>query len=265
MTVFLQLCCLFAVGAVAGWVLELFFRRIFSAKKWINPGFLNGPYLPLYGCGTLILYGVCDLELTVWAKILLCGVLTTAAEYLSGLFFLKVMKLRLWDYRGQWGNLQGLICPLFSLLWTALGTLFLFFVFPWLQNVLAWFAARPLSPFFLGMFYGVFLVDVGISLGLGARLRKLAAEAKEVLALEELKGYLYQQAKRLRKRVNFLLPLRSERSLRENIRAFLDSRRRTGADPDPGAGRSEDAGTHPLPEPDPSHPAGDRSEEERPS
>ncbi len=225
MQLFLQLACLFAVGAVIGWCIELVFRRLFTAKKWINPGFLNGPYLPLYGFGTVILYEISDLPLAVGWKIVLFGVLLTAVEYAAGILFIKGMKIKLWDYSRRWGNIQGIICPLFSLLWTAAGTLFLFFVYPWLQDVLAWFAERALSPFFLGVFYGVFLVDLGASFGLGARLRKLAAEARETLAYEELKAYLRQRAKKLRKKVSFLLPFRSDRSLKENIRAFLDSRR----------------------------------------
>ena len=42
------------------WVLELFFRRFFSTsnpeRKWINPGFCTGPYLPIYGSGLCVLY-----------------------------------------------------------------------------------------------------------------------------------------------------------------------------------------------------------------
>ena len=37
---------LFFVGSVLGWCTEVLFRRVFTAKKWINPGFLTGPYLP---------------------------------------------------------------------------------------------------------------------------------------------------------------------------------------------------------------------------
>ena len=43
-----------------GWVLELLFRRFLSGnnpeRKWINPGFMVGPYVPLYGSGLCILY-----------------------------------------------------------------------------------------------------------------------------------------------------------------------------------------------------------------
>ena len=57
--VFLIVLYLFFFGGVGGWVLELFFRRFFSGanpeRKWLNPGFLFGPCLPLYGFGTVLL------------------------------------------------------------------------------------------------------------------------------------------------------------------------------------------------------------------
>ena len=49
MNIFLILTFLFFIGSIGGWILELFFRKIASRGKWINPGFLVGPYLPLYG------------------------------------------------------------------------------------------------------------------------------------------------------------------------------------------------------------------------
>ena len=45
---------LFIIGAILGWILELFYRRFITMKKWINPGFLKGPYLPIYGIGVLM-------------------------------------------------------------------------------------------------------------------------------------------------------------------------------------------------------------------
>ena len=53
MNTFLKLAFLFYIGSSLGWVLELFFRRFISGnnpeRKWINPGFMVGPYVPLYG------------------------------------------------------------------------------------------------------------------------------------------------------------------------------------------------------------------------
>ena len=59
MNLFLTLAFLFSIGSTAGWVLELFYRHFASGKKgqrkWINPGFCTGPYLPIYGCGLCVL------------------------------------------------------------------------------------------------------------------------------------------------------------------------------------------------------------------
>ena len=75
MSLFLVLTFLFFVGSVAGWVLELFYRRFFSRnnpeRKWINPGFLTGPYLPLYGFSLVILFSLSHINVTFILLILL--------------------------------------------------------------------------------------------------------------------------------------------------------------------------------------------------
>lgn len=116
------------MGSITGWVLELFFRRFFSSanpeRKWINPGFCTGPYVPLYGLGLCAMYLIVSLEKysviesVFWTRALLFitgAVAMTVIEYAAGILSLKVLKVRLWDYSGQWGNIQGIICPKFSL------------------------------------------------------------------------------------------------------------------------------------------------------
>ena len=52
MSYILILAFLFFAGCLIGWGIEVIFRRFEpsnKARKWINPGFLIGPYLPLYG------------------------------------------------------------------------------------------------------------------------------------------------------------------------------------------------------------------------
>ena len=124
-TFLLVLCFLFFVGSCIGWCIEVLFRRVFTAKKWINPGFLTGPYLPLYGFGLAGLYLICLIPVRTgfeWLDaliiILIMGVAMTLIEYVAGLIFIKGMKIKLWDYSNRWGNIQGVICPLFSLFWT---------------------------------------------------------------------------------------------------------------------------------------------------
>ena len=82
MNMFLTLAYLFFIGSTLGWVAELLYRRFLSGanpeRKWINPGFCVGPYVPLYGSGLCILYLLASIGEkngvdTVGEKLLLCG------------------------------------------------------------------------------------------------------------------------------------------------------------------------------------------------
>lgn len=137
---FFRLAFLFMVGSVGGWIIEVFFRRFFSIKKWINPGFLNGPYLPMYGCGTVMLFGACFIPIPRWAITLMLVVFLTLLEYVTGLIFIKGMKIKLWDYSERWGNIQGIICPLFSLFWGIIAAIFVYFLYDPLSIASAWAA-----------------------------------------------------------------------------------------------------------------------------
>lgn len=122
--VFLIVLYLFFFGGVGGWVLELFFRRFFSGanpeRKWLNPGFLFGPCLPLYGFGTVLLFILSELDHTLFGSFsgtfwyypvmfVVMALAMTLLEYIVGLVSFKGFHLRLWDYSKLWGNIQGII------------------------------------------------------------------------------------------------------------------------------------------------------------
>lgn len=41
----------------------------------------------------------------------------TALELGSGILCLAVLDIRVWDYRAEWGNIAGFICPKYTVLW----------------------------------------------------------------------------------------------------------------------------------------------------
>ena len=106
MNIALVLAFLFYIGSSAGWVLELFYRRFVSTKKWINPGFLTGPWLPIYGFGLCLLFGLSFVDLSFIenevlrniAIIVFMGIALTVIEYIAGIIFIKGMNVKLWDY-----------------------------------------------------------------------------------------------------------------------------------------------------------------------
>lgn len=232
MNLLLKLCFLFSVGSTFGWVLELFFRHYFSPSnpehKWINPGFMVGPYVPLYGFGLCILYLLAscarffDFAGPVGSQALLLLTMAacmTAIEYIAGILGLKVLHVRLWDYRRRWGNIQGLICPLFSLIWGLFGALHYYLVHPWILHLVEWLAQNLAFSFFIGVFFGVFAIDFAYSTHLVMRIRQFAADNDVVVRYERLKSYLHHAREERREKLHFLLPFHA---LAENIPGYLD-------------------------------------------
>lgn len=95
----------------------------------VNPGFLTGPYLPLYGFGLWGMYEVSrliELMMTgiIYVDLLIIfvvmAVVMTVIEYIAGLIFVKGMNVKLWDYTDEKLNIQGVICIKFTAIWGAL-------------------------------------------------------------------------------------------------------------------------------------------------
>jgi uncharacterized membrane protein len=68
MKIFLLYLFLFILGCLLGWVIEVLFRRYVSAKKWVNPGFMKGPWLPLYGFGVITMFSMCYLVVSFFPE-----------------------------------------------------------------------------------------------------------------------------------------------------------------------------------------------------
>lgn len=214
---------LFMLGCLLGWIIEVFYRRIFSAKKWLNPGFLNGPWLPLYGFGVSIMYAICDLPIDFWWKILIIAAAMTVIEYIAGIIFIKGMHIKLWDYSDEWANLQGIICPKYSLFWTALGAAFLFLLYPPLSVAFGFVGSHPYLSLPIGILYGVFITDVGLSFNLAAKIRAAAASAKQIIHYEKFKAFIADANTKRFKHRSFLFPFKSRISVREHVSEFIET------------------------------------------
>ena len=193
---------LFVIGSLIGWIIELFFRRFVSQKKWMNPGFLTGPYLPIYGFGVLVLYAVSNIPLGITnqivdiiVRILIIGVGMTVVEFIAGLIFIKGLKVKLWDYSDRKGNIMGIICPSFSLIWLVVGSLYYFLLNPFLVEDISWISENLIYTYFVGMVMGAMAVDFAYSIHLATKLK----EYKEIanLRFEDFKKELKNRIKQL--------------------------------------------------------------------
>ncbi len=126
---------IFACFAIAGWILEVCYRSI-SAGRFINPGLLSGPYLPLYGTGALLL--VMDISVFgnsfIPVKITWYFITTTGIELVSALTAQHFFNTSLWDYSDQRFNYKGHICLKFSIYWIILAFGFEYFIIPFYKH-----------------------------------------------------------------------------------------------------------------------------------
>lgn len=161
----------------------------------MNPGFLMGPYLPIYGFGVVILYGVSNIsfgiESQVWdtiVRIAIIGVGMTLVEFIAGLIFIKGLKIKLWDYSNRKGNIMGIICPIFSLAWLAVGSLYYFLLNPVLVMGITWISENLIYTFFVGGVVGAIIVDLSYSIHLATKLKEFKEYSN--LRFEEFKKEL---------------------------------------------------------------------------
>lgn len=201
--ILLEYIYLFIIGSFLGWIGEILFRRFVSMKKWINPGFLKGPCIPLYGFGLCALHAISELCFYYLTKegtypnmygisysnvtpigsidfiyvsiiaILLIGVGLTLIEYIAGLIFIKGFHIKLWDYSKLKGNIQGIICPQFCLLWLVGGALYWFGLRPFVGYATSFLTEHIWGmTFIIGIYIGILIVDFYSSVKLSISLTK---------------------------------------------------------------------------------------------
>ena len=111
-----------------GWCVESTYVSI-NSRKLTNRGFIRGPFLPLYGCGAIMMLVV---SMPFQDKIVLVYIAgcvgATVLEFVTGVVMEALFKVRYWDYSDMKFNFKGHICLGSSLAWglcTVLMTRFL--------------------------------------------------------------------------------------------------------------------------------------------
>lgn len=107
----------FYIYCFLGWCFESSYVSV-KSRKWVNRGFMRGPFLPLYGSGAMMMLAV---SMPFRENVLLtyiAGVFgATALEYVTGVIMEALFKVRYWDYTNRFMNFQGHICLRSSVAW----------------------------------------------------------------------------------------------------------------------------------------------------
>jgi uncharacterized membrane protein len=220
---FLIFVFIFYMGCTFGYLFEIFLRRAIHGK-WINPGFLIGPYLPIYGFGLITLSLIYlifkDSSLNPIIIVLLMGALMTLIEFIGGLIGLK-NNVRLWDYSDRPGNYKGIICPLFSAIWTAMSALYYFFIASYVMHALDWFSKNLAFSYTLGLFSGFIIIDFVYSTKLYIKIRKFAKENEFTVKYEQFKEHIKETQAKRKERYSFLNPFKQTKPLVDYLTNYM--------------------------------------------
>lgn len=138
------LCLLFIyffIYAIIGWICEVVYCSI-PEKKFINRGFLNGPYCPIYGVGALIIITFLMPYVRDPILVFFIGViLTSTLEYITSWGMEKLFHAKWWDYSDHKFNINGRICLLNSVLFGILCVVLMYVVHPIVNDLVDSFSA----------------------------------------------------------------------------------------------------------------------------
>jgi len=151
--------------AIIGWVWETPYVSI-GQKKYINRGFLRGPYIPIYGlaCITIILTMSVFQDFNqdrigvILIQVMFISLVSAVWEYVTSWSLEVVFKTRWWDYSKHKFNLNGRIALDYTILfgiggyilWRFINPLFLELYSNISGNLLVWIVT---------VFYLIFFID----------------------------------------------------------------------------------------------------------
>lgn len=114
---FEQIVFFFLFYCMFGWVFESTYTSI-KARKFLNRGFMRGPFIPIYGCGAMMLLFSASWFIKWPLAVFFAGMISCSIlEYVTGWGMEKIFKVRYWDYSKNPLNLNGHICLFASVFW----------------------------------------------------------------------------------------------------------------------------------------------------
>lgn len=168
---FYEMLWIFIVYAILGWCAEVAFAA-WQSKTFVNRGFLNGPYCPIYGVGMLIVALVLT-PLQDSLVMLFVGsfFLTSVLELLTGFVLEKFFDDKWWDYSNFPCNIKGYVCLRFSVLWGVGGTLVMRVLHPLVMNLIRRIP-HTVGVVILIVFFVLFATDLGMTISTLLHLKK---------------------------------------------------------------------------------------------
>lgn len=182
----------FTIYSFSGWVIETLYCT-FLFKKFVNRGFLNGPFCPVYGFGALLILTVLKDVPRNPLLIFLSGMLLTSLlEYVTAYLLETLFHAKWWDYSSSKFNIKGRVCLLNSTLFGILSVILVFIADPFMQNIIRIipYAAKNIISGLLAVYFCVdIIITVSSMHNLNLRLEALSNALAAVKEKLDMSGF----------------------------------------------------------------------------
>lgn len=116
----------FYIYCFFGWIWETVYVSMKSGK-FENRGFMNGPFLPIYGSGAIVILFVAIPVRNNPVLVFLLGMIAaTILELVTGICMENLFHVRYWDYSYRKIQYKGYICLVSSLAWGVFSCILIF-------------------------------------------------------------------------------------------------------------------------------------------
>ncbi len=132
-----SLLALFFIASIIGWSFEVI-MHIIEHGEFVKRGVLQGPWLPIYGYGCLLILTILHkFRKKPLQEFILIIVLCGLVEYFTAVYLEYVFDgTKWWDYSGYFLNIQGRVCAEGLLVFGIGGIILVYILAPLIDNVL---------------------------------------------------------------------------------------------------------------------------------
>ncbi len=200
-----ELFAYFIIYSFIGWIMESTFKSLLF-NKVINSGFLNGPFIPIYGVGAItVIYFFTPFSNNTLLLFGLGFFYMTLIEFIVGYLMEKIFNTSWWDYTGNFMNIGGKICLENSIYWGLLSVFLLRVMHPFFGQMIASIPKFIGEKVLIG-FVIYFIIDYTFTLIEVLNMQeqvKMFVEAKNNIVsvtaskMEALKKYIVKRSRRL--------------------------------------------------------------------
>lgn len=178
---------LFTIYSIMGWLMEVVLGLI-QHHKFVNRGFLIGPYCPIYGFGgvaiTLLLGNFMQtmekvsLLDSIWISTIVIMCICGTLEYVTSYLMEKLFHARWWDYHRFKLNINGRICLETLLPFTIIGQIILRYGNPVFLGLIG-NINQPWLHIIAIIIICIFATDASVSYNIIHSFKKISNEAKD--------------------------------------------------------------------------------------